>query len=373
MADPISSSPAPPAALVDAALAGAASVAPAAAKPTTSVPAADPSGTGEATAGAAPAAPATPAESPAARSRAISREAAARKALNDERAKLAAERQALQSQAARAKELDSSMAEFKKDPLGWAEKNGVTYEEMTRAAIGRTGQQTPEARIAALEAQLKRDALAAEQARQRAEAQAQQTATQQRIDAYISGIVSYAETNKDAYELIGKLEKDYAQSTIYEVADEYAKRTGKVLTAKEACDMLEDYLVGEGVKYAQSKKVAAKLVPATGSTGAAPDGKAAPAAGGVAGSHGAGVAAAAPAEDDAEVVDPSVDTIVQAQIDRVKKREAANRRTPSTLTNKDSTAPTRPENQPQPNKMTRKEALEHARRTVWGPRSDEVS
>ncbi len=266
----------------------------------------------------------------AAKSRAISRELAARKALNAERAAIVKERQSYQEALAKAKSHENSLEEFKKDPLTWAEKNGVTYEEMTKRAIGKHGESTPESRIEAIESKLKADAAESEKQRINAEQNARQAETQRKIDGYIAGISDFAKTNLEAYELLGSLDGGYQRGLIFDVADEYAKRTGKVLSPKEACDMIENYLVEEGVKLAKTKKVGAKIAPP------------------------------APVEPENEV--PITNKYVQQKIDK-----EAHRRPPTTLTNRNAASPTRKEDlAAPPRKMTRKEALQAARDTVWG-------
>lgn len=275
--------------------------------------------------------------SPAAKSRAITKEMEARKKLNEERAKLQAEIQRLGAVEAKAKALEEDLAAFRKDPLTWAEKNGVTYEEMTKAAIGRFGKNTAEARLENLEKQYKADKDAAEASAKARAVQAEEDIKQANIQRYLGGVLEHAATNKTDYELLNLLEPDYAKDMVFDVADEFARRTGQILSAKEACDMIESYLIDEGVKYAKAEKVKAKLAP--------PPEK-------------------APEKKETAVTDP----VVKAELDKIaaKKEAEKARKTPTTLTNRLSASPQRKSDQPL-KKMSRKDAINHAIATVWGP------
>lgn len=199
--------------------------------------------------------------SPAAKSRLIAKEVQARKKLNEERAKLEQERVAAQQIQARAKELEENLSGFKADPLGWLEKNGVTYEELTKAVITRTSQNTTEAKLEKLikEREEERRALEAQRAKIIEETAKQQQ--QAKVQAFIDAIHDFGVKNAAEYELYNNVDVEEAKGLIWEIADTAYQQWNRVPTPKETLDLLESHLLDQGLKYAKTKKVQTKLAP----------------------------------------------------------------------------------------------------------------
>jgi hypothetical protein len=75
-------------------------------------------------------------------------------------------------------------------------------------------------------------------------------------EAYNTEVNEFIESNKDTYELI----TTYAQqSLIAETVDEFYKKNKRVLSVKEASDMVEAYLESEAEKALNTKKISGKV------------------------------------------------------------------------------------------------------------------
>jgi hypothetical protein len=201
------------------------------------------------------------ADNPAKTARAISA------AIAEKRQRLAAEARVKTLEVERdgakkqAEEVAAKLDRFKSDPLAALDAVGLTYEQITQAAISKHGKNTPAARLEAIEAKLKADEAAKAKAEEDGKRQKGQQEVQARITSYVESVHSHSLSDKTAYELLSAENPDYAKGLIFDVADEIARRTGKVPDAKSVCDMIEEYLVGEGVRYANSAKVKGKLSP----------------------------------------------------------------------------------------------------------------
>lgn len=280
-----------------------------------------PAGAGAPPAAAAPK-PAEP--NPAKAARELSNAHAARAAA-EARAKAAEERAAKVE--AEAKATSAKLDRFKTDPLGAIEALGMTYEEITKAAIQRHGKDTPAARIEAIEAKIKADDAARAKQQEEAARKQQENTVREKVTAYVDSIHAGAVADKTTYELLSALEPDHAKSLIYEAADGISRQVNRLPTAKEVLDIVEQHLFDQGVKLGSAAKVKAKLAPAP----------AAPAP---------GVAV--------EIDNPAVRAAIDAQKKR-QERAAA----PKTLTNKLAAAPVQAPPEPG-KKLSPQEAMRQA-------------
>ena len=269
---------------------------------------------------------------PAARSRAYTKEAIATRKANEARAaaeKAKAESDRIAAEArAEADKIKAELAEYEKDPLAWNAKHGNPYDKLTEKAIGEHAKNTPEAQIAALRQEREEEKAAAAKAKADAEAKGKQDQIQAKVGAYIKGVVDHAAANKDTYDLLAGMEPIAAQTLIYEFSDEWAKRTGKVLSAKEACDLIQGELEAEGVKYANAPSVKKKLAPP------------------------------APPTEKFPVTDMKVKEMLDKRAAKIEKAK------PRALSNANSNAPLRKENEPTEKKLNRKDALKLAAQTL---------
>lgn len=284
---------------------------------TPSAPKAAPGGASPGTPGQAaePAKAVDKEKNPAQKSREISNALAARKEAMAAKARAEAAEKTLVEERAQAAQLSAVLAKFKTDPLAALESVGLNYEELTKRAIAQKGANTPASRMEALEAQVKEMAAA----KTKAEEAAKAAEVANRVAAYVSNVHEHAVKDAASYELLSMVDANDAKELIHDVLEEYGEKHHKLLSAKEACDMIEDYLLDEAVTRAKSKKVQAKLSPA--------------------------------AEPEKPAVKPKVDDLhVQKLLDQAKHRaEQVNKRQvrfrdddPRTLTNKLGATPSAP-------------------------------
>lgn len=259
------------------------------------------------------------------------KEQEATRRLNTERAALQQEREKIARDQAAA--LSALKEEFRKDPMGFAKKHGVSYEDITKAAIAEASAGTPEARIAALEAERTKERTDAETARQAAEQKSQAEQVRKNVETYVDAIHASAAKEAQKYALVNALEPGYAKGLIFDVADlmaiERQKVGNRVLpTAGEVLEQIEAYLDGEADRLSKAKAAKAPKPAA----GAAP------------------AAAAGVPVDNADVA-----ALIEAQ----KKAAARGRPAPKNLTNRvtQAPAPAAPNGQ---GRMTRDEAIKAA-------------
>lgn len=272
-----------------------------------------------------------PSADPKAARLALKEQEATRK-LNTERAALQQEREKIAADQKAAAE--AMQAEFRANPMAFAKKYGVTYEDITKAAITEASAATPEARIAAIETERKQERDAAETARKASEQKQQAEQAQQRVVAYVDGIHGAAAKDATKYACVNALDPSYAKGLIYDVADQMAiarQKAGsrELPTAADVLDAIETYLDGEADRLSKAK--AGKV--------------AKPAPGAADGGNGA---AAAEGENEA------VAKMVAAQ----KAAAARGRPAPRNLTNTNTQAPTPKQNGSA--KMTRDDAIKAA-------------
>lgn len=184
------------------------------------------------------------------------KEQEATRKLNAERVALQAEREKIAADQATAR--SAMEAEFKANPMAFAKKYGVSYEDITKAAIADSEQDTPAARIARLEDERKQERAAAETARKAAEMRQQQEQAQKNVAAYVDGIHGAATKEAEKYACVNALDPPYAKGLIYDVADlmtvERQKQGNRALpTAGEVLEKIESYLDGEADRLGKAK------------------------------------------------------------------------------------------------------------------------
>lgn len=260
------------------------------------------------------------------------KEQEATRRLNTERAALQQEREKIARDQAAA--LASLKEEFRKDPMGFAKKHGVSYEDITKAAIAEASAGTPEARIAALEAERQKERTDAETARQAAEQKQQAEQVRKNVETYVDAIHASAAKEAQKYALVNALEPGYAKGLIFDVADlmaiERQKVGNRVLpTAGEVLEQIEAYLDGEADRLSKAKAAKAPAKPAAGAAPAAAAG------------------------------DPGDNADVAALVEAQKKAAARGRPAPKNLTNRVTQAP-QPAAPNGQGRMTRDEAIKAA-------------
>jgi len=167
--------------------------------------------------------------------------------------------------AAQLEEINQVRAMAKQDPIAFLEKfGGLTYEEVTQFLLN-DRKPTPalEAKAVRDEVQRLREELEErERSRQEAaerraleEQERRQEETEQTIRQWKEELSGFVKQQKDDYELINLYgEYDLVADTV----EAYHQRTGKVLTNKEAADVVEAHLAEAAEKAIASKKLSAR-------------------------------------------------------------------------------------------------------------------
>lgn len=147
------------------------------------------------------------------------------------------------------------------------ERTGMDYNALTLAYLdGKTAmpQETDPAKIARKTI----DDFKKEQAQEKAEKEikekkaAEELVAKQKAELeaawknYNAEVNEFIEANKDTYELINTYSQ---QSLIAETVDEFYKKNTRVLSVKEASDMVEAYLESEAEKALNTKKIGGKV------------------------------------------------------------------------------------------------------------------
>jgi hypothetical protein len=227
----------------------------------------------------APAPPTAPVEPPKpADSTRLAQFAAKESEIQKKTAALKAERAELDKRAADLKAFDEFRGVAAKDPakaLAWIESHGLTYDLMTQAAIARmqgdTGvrKEDLEKLKADIAADLEKKQAGEKEAAEKARAEAQ-AAT---IKAWRAEVEGFVAENAATYELTAL---HGASNLVADVIEEHFQRTsaggkqGKILSNKEACELVEKHLEEQVEKSLATTKFRAKVPPKIESKPAAP-------------------------------------------------------------------------------------------------------
>ncbi len=172
-----------------------------------------------------------------------------KQALRQEKERIAKEREELQTKYGKYMQLDQQ----KPDPLTLLQQYGYSYEDATQFLLN-DNKPTAEHQVRSVKEEL--EAFKRQQAEEKqklleeqkrlAEQEEQEVKSQ-----YRSSIDDFVEANKDEFELCYLFG---GQQLIYDTAEEYYNRTGKIMNLKEVAAQVEDYLADEAKKIRQTKK-----------------------------------------------------------------------------------------------------------------------
>jgi len=153
-----------------------------------------------------------------------------------------------------------------KDVFAALEARGYTYQKLTDLLL--SGESVaPESKDPAIVAKKTIDDFKKEMAQQKADSEAAQKKAQEDADnkqkadleaaweAYKQEINEHIDANKDDYELISLYGQ---QSLVADTVNEFYEKNKRVLSVKEASDLVENYLVDEAKKALGSKKLGTK-------------------------------------------------------------------------------------------------------------------
>ena len=190
------------------------------------------------------------------------------KTLNTKEATLAEREAAIIAREAKIKESDSL---WDKDVFKALELRGYDYNKLTAMFLDGKVAPDPETDPVKLarktiddfkkeQAQKEEDQKTAAQKAEEAKKAQEKAELDAAWESYNSEVARHIEDNKETYELISTYNQ---QSLIAETVDEFYKANKRVLSIKEASDMVEAYLEAEAEKALNTKKISGKVTRAT--------------------------------------------------------------------------------------------------------------
>lgn len=148
--------------------------------------------------------------------------------------------------------------EWKENPLDAIKRRGVTYEDLTKAALN-DGKFDPATEVKSVRdeiAQLKKDNEEKDRLAQEAAKTGAEQAEAQAVSDFKVNIGAHVDANKEKFELVAHFE---AQELVFDTIEQHFTRTKdagtpKVLSIEEACALTEAYLESEIERTATSSK-----------------------------------------------------------------------------------------------------------------------
>jgi len=139
---------------------------------------------------------------------------------------------------------------LRKEPLKVLEESGLTMDEFTEMLLN-GGSPTKEMEMRDSEKRIlsKVEELEKKLAdKEKAEAEGKY---EQQLEAFVADLTKFANDEAE-YELI---RANDAVSLVYSVIEQHHSETGEILSNKDACDAVEEYLLGEAKKLVDREKV----------------------------------------------------------------------------------------------------------------------
>lgn len=146
---------------------------------------------------------------------------------------------------------DELKARLKSDPLSVLQESGVTYDQLTEAILSSQSGITPE--IIKLRKQVEDLEKGFEQKLSEKDTQAEQ-----QVLAEIRRDIDKQSAQGDEFEMIRATS---SQPEVQELIHRLWKETGEVLDVSEAMQLVEDDLINESLKLANTQKVKSRLTP----------------------------------------------------------------------------------------------------------------
>lgn len=159
---------------------------------------------------------------------------------------------------------------LKKDTLKVLEEQGIKFEDLAQLVLN-DGKPTQEMVMSEYERKMTARLEEFEKKQAEKEAKEQQERTNAALESFKAQLTDFVNVNAD-YELIRA--NDYV-GEVFDVIDLHHQQTGEILSNKEACDIVEEYLLEEAKKLVDREKVK-KLFAPQAPTPAAPKGKSSP-------------------------------------------------------------------------------------------------
>lgn len=160
---------------------------------------------------------------------------------------------------------------LRKEPLKVLEESGLKFEQLAEMVLN-DGKPTQDMVLSEYEKKFMSRMEQLEQKLAEKEAKEQQEKYDQAISQFQAQLVDFIGQTPD-YDLI---RANDASDLVYQVIEEHHAETGQILSNKEACDAVEEYLLEEAKKLVDREKVKKLLQPQTPSKPAAQTGKSSP-------------------------------------------------------------------------------------------------
>lgn len=195
------------------------------------------------------------------------REAQLQQQMQDLEAKL----KAFESQQSEVQNYKSLPDRLKKEPFKVLQEQGLTFEQLAEMVLN-DGKPTQEMILSEYEKKVMSKVQELEQKLAEKEVKEQEERYNAAINQFQGQLVDFINETPD-YELI---RANDSADLVYNVIEEHFNETGEILSNKEACDAVEEYLLEEAKKLVDREKVKKLLSSQTPSKTATPSGKSSP-------------------------------------------------------------------------------------------------
>lgn len=159
---------------------------------------------------------------------------------------------------------------LKKETLKVLEEQGVKFEDLAQMVLN-DGKPTQDMVLTEYEKKVTAKIEEFERKMAEKEKKEQEERVQSAVEGFKAQLTDFVNTTED-YELIRA--NDYV-GEVFDVIEMHHEKTGEILSNKEACDIVEAYLLEEAKKLVDREKVKKLLQPST-PTSTAPKGKSSP-------------------------------------------------------------------------------------------------
>jgi hypothetical protein len=146
----------------------------------------------------------------------------------------------------------------KTNALKWLEAQGVTYQDITSLVLN-DGKATPDMAVREVKQQFEAYKAEQEKAREdgvQAEKQRQQVEYDRVLEDFKVEVTGYIDSNKGEYELIALHD---ATSVVLSTIEQHFENTQKVLSIKEAAEMVESWLEDRIAKSLDTKRLKSRM------------------------------------------------------------------------------------------------------------------
>lgn len=191
--------------------------------------------------------------------------------LNQQMQELQSRLQQLEEQNKQVESIKSIPDRLKKEPLKVLSESGLTFEQLAEMVLNNDGKPTQDMILNEYEQKFMSKIQDLEKKLAEKESKEQEERYNQAITQFQAQLTDFVNKTED-YELI---RANDSVDLVYQVIEEHFNETNEILSNKEACDAVEEYLLEEAKKLVDRDKVKKLLLPQT-QTKTAASGKSSP-------------------------------------------------------------------------------------------------